>query len=122
MKKFFGSNLRKLRGSMTQTEMAGIFGVKQNTYSQWENDYKEPSISTIRAICSHFGVSADWLLGLSDDRHGGGHVVHASGSAVAIGGNANAINGAAANCADCPLMQAAAKMAAATKNKRPRNA
>jgi transcriptional regulator with XRE-family HTH domain len=46
--------------------MASIFGVSQSAYSAWERGVKEPSIITICSICNHFGISADWLLGLSD--------------------------------------------------------
>ena len=30
-----------------------------------------PSIEILESLCCRFGVSADWLLGLSDDRGGG---------------------------------------------------
>ena len=107
--KTFSTRLRALRGDVSQSAFAKSIGIKQTSLSAHERGRMEPSASIIQTICVNARVSADWLLGLSDNRHGGGHVVHASGSAVAIGGNANAINGAAANCADCPLMQAAVK-------------
>ena len=118
----FQTRLREIRGTQTVAQAAAIVGVTQPAWSQWENGVREPKLEMVVQICRLFDASADYRLGLSDNRHGGGHVVHASGSAVAIGGNANAINGAAANCADCPLMQAAAKMAAATKKRGRRNA
>ena len=65
MKKSLGEKLRSLRGGRSQAEMAGVFGVSQSAYSAWERDAKEPSLSTVGAICQTFDVSADWLLGLS---------------------------------------------------------
>jgi DNA-binding XRE family transcriptional regulator len=104
MEKVFGSHLRSLRGTMTQTQMASIFNVKQNTYSAWESETKEPSISTVRAICRHFNVSSDWLFGLTDE-HEGRHSVTASNSAVAINGNATNHD-----CRECPIVRAAAQV------------
>jgi transcriptional regulator with XRE-family HTH domain len=71
MKKSLGEKLRSLRGGRSQAEMAGVFGVSQSAYSAWERDAKEPSLSTVGAICQTFDVSADWLLGLSSGSCGG---------------------------------------------------
>ena len=64
--KAFRANLKKLRGSMSQGVFAAMFGVKQTTYSAWENGRSEPDISTICAIAQHFCITTDYLLGLSD--------------------------------------------------------
>ncbi len=37
------------------------------TVSAWENGYKLPSINTTMYLCNYFGVTADYLLGLTDD-------------------------------------------------------
>lgn len=66
MKKSFGSRLKSLRGTSSQDEIASVFGIKQTTYSGWENDNRKPDLNELCAICGHYGVSADWLLGLSD--------------------------------------------------------
>ena len=64
----FARRLRELRGTMSQEDFAVRIGVKQTSYSSWERGIKEPSISVLYGISSTLGVSADWLLGLSDDR------------------------------------------------------
>ena len=66
MKKVFGDRLRRLRGSLSTTKMASVFGVGQTTWSSWENGAREPNIAMIYNICKHFNVSSDYLLGLSD--------------------------------------------------------
>ena len=65
-KKQFCKNLKALRGTVSQGVFAATFGVKQTTYSAWENGRSEPGISKICAIARHFGITADELLGLSD--------------------------------------------------------
>lgn len=62
----FCKNLRILRGAVSQGAFAATFGVKQTTYSAWENGRSEPGISKICAIAKHFGITTDELLGLSD--------------------------------------------------------
>ena len=74
MKTKFAERLRELRGSESQTQFATRlsaalgYEVKQTTYSSWERDAKHPSIDDIAEITALFGVSADWLLGLSEVR------------------------------------------------------
>ena len=62
--------MKELRGNMSQEEFATRTGTKQTSYSCWERGEKDPSISVLYQISTTFGVSADWLLGLSDDRGG----------------------------------------------------
>lgn len=61
--------LKQLRNKagLTQTEMCSMFGVAQNTYSQWETDKREPDFKTLSRIADYFQVSVDYLLGRSDD-------------------------------------------------------
>lgn len=68
MAKPFVERLKGLRGSLSQSEFANKIGTKQTTYSSWERGIKEPGISSIISISNTFGVSTDWLLGLSDAR------------------------------------------------------
>ncbi len=53
---------------MSQTDFALKLGVKQTSYSSWERGIKDPLAQTLAQIASTLGVSADWLLGLSDVR------------------------------------------------------
>lgn len=66
MKNILPDRLRALRGAQSQTDFALKIGVKQTSYSSWERGIKDPAAQTIAQIASTFGVSADWLLGLSD--------------------------------------------------------
>ena len=61
----FCKNLKELRGSISQGAFAASFGVKQTTYSAWENGRSEPGISKICAIAERFSITTDELLGRS---------------------------------------------------------
>lgn len=70
MKKTFGSRVKLLRGKKTQNDFAKEMEVKQSTLSSWERGRKEPTLEKLLKINSTYGVSIDWLLGISDDRRG----------------------------------------------------
>lgn len=91
MKKSFpsdslGTRLRILRGLSSQTKTAKVFGIAQQTYAGWETDKRKPSITELSGIAVHFGVSCDWLLGLTDDPH----PRHSPGS-IHINGESNSV-------------------------------
>ena len=69
MKKF-SDRLKELRGTRSQSEVADLLGIKQNAWSRYELGAATPGADMLIQICTTFGVSADWLLGLSDDRGG----------------------------------------------------
>ena len=54
--------LREERG-MKQAQIAIILGVKQNTYSNWENGIREPKIKTLIEIADYYNISLDSLVG-----------------------------------------------------------
>ena len=59
--------LRKERG-LTQLEMAELLGCKDRHYQRIEyGQINIPSL-TLKFLADYFGVSADYLLGRSDDR------------------------------------------------------
>ena len=64
-----GEKIKNLREdlNMTQSVLGKALNMTQRKLSYIENDRYEPSIEDIRAICKFFNVSADYLLGLSDD-------------------------------------------------------
>jgi len=94
----FPSRIRLLRGRQTAAEIAAVFGVTQPAWTQWEKGLREPRLDTLEKICRHFGVSADWLLGLADDQHS----VHQPAVSSPVDDKRD--------CNDCPLMQAAAQV------------
>ena len=64
---FFPDRLRTLRKDKTQAEIASEIGVLQPTYAQWELGHRQPKLQDLASIAFHFGVTADWLLGLNEE-------------------------------------------------------
>lgn len=65
-----GDSIKKLREKrgLTQEQIAADpdFGINANTLASYERNGREPRIDTIVKIAKYFGVSADYLIGLSD--------------------------------------------------------
>ncbi|MCL2189242.1 MAG: helix-turn-helix transcriptional regulator [Defluviitaleaceae bacterium] len=49
-------------------EVADAVGIGSSAVRSWCTGYARPDIDKIPAICRFFGVSADWLLGISDTK------------------------------------------------------
>lgn len=64
-----GARLKIARSNagMTQAEVASKIGTHSRNYSKYERDEVYPSPDTLARICNALDVSADFLLGLSDD-------------------------------------------------------
>lgn len=64
----FAARLRMLRSQrpdITQDRLADSVGVSQNAIGKWERGESVPRIDALRKICDVYGVSADYLVGLS---------------------------------------------------------
>ena len=61
----FSERLESLR-SGTQKEFARFLGVPLTSYTNWVANTSSPKAEYIIQVCSKLGVSADYLLGLSD--------------------------------------------------------
>lgn len=61
----FGEKIRLLRedAGLTQTDLGKLINMTQRKVSYLENNTYEPSIDDLKALCQHFHVSADYLLG-----------------------------------------------------------
>ena len=59
-------SLRKERG-LTQEDLAKLIRKKRSTVSGYEIEDKEPEFETICFLAQYFGVSTDYLLGITDD-------------------------------------------------------
>ena len=62
--------IKKLRTScgITQVELANKLGVTKQCVSNWENDNIQPSIEMLIKIAKYFKVSADYILGIDNDK------------------------------------------------------
>lgn len=68
MKIYLGQRLKELREEKgyTQKQLADKFGINSVTYLHYEKEQREPPLSLIADIAKFYGVSVDYLLGLSD--------------------------------------------------------
>lgn len=66
---YFGDKLRALRleHGLTQQELADKIELVKGSISAYEQSRKYPSVEVLIKLCQIFNVSADYLLGLSDD-------------------------------------------------------
>ena len=65
----FGEKLRLLREEreLNQTELGKAVNMTQRKVSYLERDKYEPSMEDIKALCTYFRVSADYLLGFAQN-------------------------------------------------------
>lgn len=65
----FGERVRGLREDkdMNQTQLAIVLNTTQKKISRIETGENEPNLQDIRLLCNYFNVSADYLLGLTDN-------------------------------------------------------
>ena len=65
----FGERLKALRAekNIGQNRLARDIDVSNASISYWENGKQEPSAEVIFKLAEYFGVSADYLLGLTDE-------------------------------------------------------
>lgn len=72
-KELFAQRIREVRKLHNETQQAlgNCIGMKANNVSEMESGKKTTTSEKIAKICRHYHVSADYLLGLSDDPMGG---------------------------------------------------
>lgn len=56
----------RLKKGLTQTELGEKVGVKQNTFTNWENGKREPNFETLLKLASILNTTTSYLLGESD--------------------------------------------------------
>ncbi len=66
-----GERIKKVRqeSSLTTYSFAERIGVKPPSVSRWETGINNPSLRTLKIICSEFGINEDWLLNGSGEMH-----------------------------------------------------
>ena len=57
--------LRKKKG-ISQSELAALIGVKNNTVSTWERGTRKPDFEALDLLSDYFEVSFEYILGSSD--------------------------------------------------------
>ena len=75
----FGNTLSELRHSrnLSQRKLASDLHISQALLSHYENGTREPGLPFVCRVCDYFGVSADFILGRSDDECSGAAVTGA---------------------------------------------
>lgn len=68
---YFGDKLRALRmeKKLTQNDLAARLGIVGASVLSYEKNKQYPSVEVLIQLCQTFDVSADYLLGLSDDKN-----------------------------------------------------
>lgn len=56
--------------NLNQAQLGDSVGLSQQTVSRIERDYTKMTVDTLVRLSSYFGVTADYLLGVSDKRWG----------------------------------------------------
>lgn len=62
--------IRDLRedADLTQTEVAEYLGTSQTMYARYERGANEIPVRHIIKLCNYYGVSADYILGITDKK------------------------------------------------------
>ena len=71
------SMLRKEK-NITQKQAAADLQISQALLSHYEKGIRECSLDFVKRAARYYGVSADYLLGLTDMKHAGGNLLDAS--------------------------------------------
>lgn len=53
---------------LTQQELAQYLHIKQNTYSQYENEHRQLPIEVLIALAKYYKTSTDYILGLTNEK------------------------------------------------------
>ena len=91
--------LKEARGSRSQKAIAEVCGMKQQEWARYEHGDVLPRADKLQQICRILAVSADWLLGLTDnpsiDRGGVTNTATArgAGAQAAAGGSIQSTDG-----------------------------
>ncbi len=51
---------------LNQKDMAGVLNVSQSTYSRYESGFLDVPSEVLIALSQYYGVSVDYILGLTD--------------------------------------------------------
>ena len=57
----------RIKNKYSQKQVAEGVGISETLYQKYEYGKTKPAYDVIIKLCKYFNVSADYLLGLSDD-------------------------------------------------------
>lgn len=65
----FGLRLRRVRNQAkeTQKQLAALLGVSSNQVGEIENGRGATTLAKLALLCEHYNITADYLLGLTDE-------------------------------------------------------
>jgi transcriptional regulator with XRE-family HTH domain len=66
----FGERLKQLRteNKLTRRSLSNDLNITERMLLYYETDKSSPNSNVIKVICTRFNISADYFLGLSDER------------------------------------------------------
>lgn len=66
----YAVRLRDLRedNDLTQTHIAKLLNIKQNTYSQYESGVRQIPIDALVKLCEFYNTSVDYIIGLTNEK------------------------------------------------------
>ena len=69
-KEIFSERLRLLRKEKNerQADIAQLLGVSKSQITEMERAHKGTSLERLVILCEHYNVSADYLLGLTEEK------------------------------------------------------
>lgn len=59
----------RLEHGYTIEEVGKKIGIKKSSYASYESRYRQPPLEKLKSIAQLYGVSVDYILGLSDFRN-----------------------------------------------------
>ena len=70
MRTKFALRLGELRKeqSLNQKQVASELGISQAMLSHYENNLREPKLEFVLKVCTYYNVTADYILGRTDER------------------------------------------------------
>lgn len=54
------------KNNLSQRQVAQVLNIPQQQYSRYEQGINDIPVRYVIALCRHFDLSADWLLGLTE--------------------------------------------------------
>lgn len=70
VKNMHANRLRELRleYGYTMEEVGKRIGIKKSSYASYESKYRQPPIEKLKSLSYLYGVSVDYILGLTNER------------------------------------------------------